>query len=55
MSESKRFPLYVQLRLHDVVHLIFQYILKVSKFQNEFMKSLFLPKYKQKIVRLSAM
>ena len=30
-------------------------ILKVSKFQNEFMKSLFLPKYEQKIVRISAL
>ena len=29
--------------------------LKVSKFQNEFMKSSFLPKYKQKIVRISAL
>ena len=28
--------------------------LKVSKFQNEFMKSLFLPKYEPKIVRISA-
>ena len=30
-------------------------ILKVIKFQNEFMKSLFLPKYEQKIVRISAL
>ena len=29
--------------------------LKVSKLQNEFMKSLFLPKYEQKIVRISAL
>ena len=29
--------------------------LKVSKFQNEFMKSSFLPKYEPKIVRISAM
>ena len=28
---------------------------KVSKFQNEFMKSLFLPKYEPKIVRISAL
>ena len=30
-------------------------VLKVSKFQNEFMKSLFLPKYEPKIVRISAL
>ena len=30
-------------------------ILKVSKFQSEFMKSSFLPKYEPKIVRISAM
>ena len=30
-------------------------ILKVSKFQNEFMKSSYLPKYKTKIVRISAL
>ena len=30
-------------------------ILKVSQFQNEFMKSSFLPKYEQKIVRISAL
>ena len=29
--------------------------LKVSQFQNEFMKSSFLPKYEQKIVRISAL
>ena len=29
-------------------------LLKVSKFQNEFMKSSFLPKYEPKIVRISA-
>ena len=29
--------------------------LKVSKFQNEFMKSLFLPKYEPNIVRISAL
>ena len=29
-------------------------LLKVSKFQNEFMKSSFLPKYERKIVRISA-
>ena len=29
--------------------------LKVSKFQNEFMKSPFLPKYEQKIVKISAL
>ena len=28
---------------------------KVSEFQNEFMKSPFLPKYEQKIVRISAL
>ena len=28
---------------------------KVSKFQNEFMKSSFLPKYEPKIVRISAL
>ena len=28
---------------------------KVSKFQNEFMKSLFLPKYEKKNVRISAL
>ena len=31
------------------------YILKVRQFQNEFMKSSFLPKYKQKIVDISAL
>ena len=30
-------------------------LLKVSKFQNEFMKSSFLPKYEQKIVKVSAL
>ena len=30
-------------------------ILKVSQFQNEFMKSSFLPKYERKIVRISAL
>ena len=30
-------------------------LLKVSKFQNEFMKSSFLPKYEPKIVRISAL
>ena len=30
-------------------------MLKVSYFQNEFMKSLFLPNYEQKIVRISAL
>ena len=29
--------------------------LKVRQFQNEFMKSSFLPKYEQKIVRISAL
>ena len=29
--------------------------LKVNKLQNEFMKSSFLPKYEQKIVRISAL
>ena len=29
--------------------------LKVSKFQNEFMKSSFLPKYEQKVVKISAL
>ena len=29
--------------------------LKVIKFQNEFMKSSFLPKYERKIVRISAL
>ena len=29
--------------------------LKVRQFQNEFMKSSFLPKYKQKIVKISAL
>ena len=29
------------------------YTLKVNKFQNEFIKSSFLPKYEQKIVRIS--
>ena len=28
---------------------------KVKQFQNEFMKSSFLPKYKRKIVRMSAL
>ena len=32
-----------------------KFILKVSKFQNEFMKSPFLPKYERKIVRISAL
>ena len=31
------------------------FLLKVSKFQNEFMKSSFLPKYEQKIVKISAL
>ena len=35
--------------------LAYWYILKVRQFQNEFMKSSFLPKYKQKIVRISAL
>ena len=30
-------------------------LLKVSKFQNEFMKSSFLPKCEQKIVKISAL
>ena len=30
-------------------------VLKVRQFQNEFMKSSFLPKYKQKIVKISAL
>ena len=30
------------------------WLLKVSKFQNEFMRSSFLPKYEQKIVKISA-
>ena len=30
-------------------------LLKVSKFQNEFMKASVLPKYEQKIVRISAL
>ena len=30
-------------------------LLRVSKFQNEFMKSSFLPKYEQKIVRITAL
>ena len=35
---------------------LFKYIvLKVSKFQNEFMKSSFLPKYEPNIVRISAL
>ena len=34
---------------------IFMSFIKVSKFQNELMKSLFLPKYEQKIVRISAL
>ena len=29
--------------------------LKVSKFENEFMKSSFLPKYEQNVVRISAL
>jgi hypothetical protein len=29
--------------------------IKVSKFQNEFVKSSFLPKYERKIVRISAL
>ena len=31
------------------------WLLKVSKFQNELMKSLFLPKYERKFVRISAL
>ena len=30
-------------------------VLKVSKFENEIMKSSFLPKYEQKIVKISAL
>ena len=30
-------------------------ILKVRQFQNEFVKSLFLPKYEQKVVKISAL
>ena len=30
-------------------------LIKVSKFENEFMKSSFLPKYERKIVRISAL
>ena len=33
----------------------FWYIIKVSRFQNEFIKSSFLPKYEPKIVRISAL
>ena len=32
-----------------------QFCLKVSQFQNEFMKSSFLPKYEQEIVKISAL
>ena len=33
----------------------FSYVLKVSYFQNELMKSSFLPRYEQKIARISAL
>ena len=32
-----------------------QFCLKVSQFQNEFMKSSFLPKYEQEIVKIPAL
>ena len=35
--------------------LVSSLVLKVSKFQNEFMKSSFLPKYEPNIVRISAL
>ena len=31
------------------------FLIKVSEFQNEFMKSSFLPIYEQKVVRISAL
>ena len=34
---------------------VFMGSLKVNKFQKEYMKSLFLPKYEQKIVRISTL
>ena len=39
----------------ELLSIPLQNILKVSKFQNEFMKSSFLPKYERNIVRISAL
>ena len=41
--------------LCEEIFVKFSLILKVSQFQIEFMKSSFLPKYEQKIVRISAL
>ena len=37
------------------IYFLIKNLLKVSKFQNEFMKSSFLPKYEPKIVKISAL
>ena len=51
--------LYFQIDVKEIVTIHFfqssMYLLKVSKFQNEFMKSSFLQKYEPKIVRISAL
>ena len=52
--------------MHDISQISYKYLyecyrlqsyryLKVSKFQNEFMKSSFLPKYEPNFVRISAL
>ena len=47
------------IEVHDIIRVSFFWskgnIVKISKFQNELMKSSFLPKYEQKIVRISAL
>jgi hypothetical protein len=44
-----------KVRLHCALHLMMHLCLKVSLFQNKFMKSSVLPKYEQKIDRISAL
>ena len=44
-----------QLKVRNSNQIVDPLALKVSQFQNEFMKSLFLPKYEQKIVRIFAL
>ena len=53
--ETKEVNLKYELHQSKLISLFFLSTLKVSKFQNEVMKSSFLPKYEQKIVRISAL
>ena len=43
------------MQILDLFGMYFDPVVKVRQFQNEFMKSLFLPKYDQKIVWISAL